>query len=58
MTAGDNASKIIAAKNRFVDILIGLFLWVLLAALIGLLLPTASSELYQLTASVIISACG
>ena len=58
MTAGDNASKIIAAKNRFVDILIGLFLWVLLTALIGLLLPTASSELYQLTASVIISACG
>ncbi len=42
MTARDNAEQIKKAKNRIIEIVIGLILWVLLALLITLLLPTGS----------------
>ena len=42
MTARDNAEQVKKAKNRIIEIVIGLTLWVLLALLITLLLPTGS----------------
>ncbi|MBR6168552.1 hypothetical protein IKQ74_01240 [Candidatus Saccharibacteria bacterium] len=53
MTARENENQIIAAKQRIRDIVLGLFLWILVVACIGLLLPGTNAMVNEVIQGVI-----
>ena len=53
LTARDNADKIKEAKNRIFEIVIGLVLWVLAAAIIHFLLPSADTSMLSIVTPIL-----
>ena len=47
MTARDNAAQVQKAKRRILEIVIGLVMWVLVAAIVGLFLPRSDGAIEE-----------